>query len=289
MAPLDAGRWATQRSFHHSDFPPERLAAAKRERVSVVLPARECADTVAALVEPILALQRAGVVDEVVVLDAASSDGTAEVARRAGARVVQEAELDPELGPVLGKGDAMWRSLGAVDGEVICFVDADGRGPSAHFVPALIGPLILDPAVQFVKGHYHRPLAVGELRLDGGGGRVNHLTARPALALFYPELAEVRQPLAGEVAVRRGLLERVPFVTGYGVEIAMLIDAYKLVGLGGLAQVDLDEHLNSHQSLQALTPMATTVLATIAERLRREGRLQIAPAGPVERPPRSGR
>jgi len=142
--------------------------------------------------------------------------------------------------------------------------------------------------VQFVKGFYQRPLALGEVRVDGGGGRVNHLTARPALSLFYPELSGVRQPLAGEIAARRALLDRLPFVTGYGVEIAMLIDAWREVGLEGLAQVDLDEHLNSHQSLQALTPMATTVLATLAERMRREGRLEIEPGGPLERPPRSG-
>jgi len=283
-----AERWAATRSFHHSDFPVRRLTAAKRERISVVLPARDCAETVAAIVEPIVELRGSGLVDEVVVLDASSTDGTAQVAQQAGASVVQENTLHPELGPVLGKGDAMWRSLAAVDGEIVCFVDADGRGPSGHFVPALIGPLLLEPDVQFVKGFYQRPLAVGEVRVDGGGGRVNHLTARPALSLFYPELSGVRQPLAGEVAARRGLLDRLAFVTGYGVEIAMLIDAWREVGLDGLAQVDLDEHLNSHQSLQALTPMATTVLATLAERMRREGRLEIEPGGPVERPPRSG-
>ena len=135
----------------------------------------------------------------------------------------------------------------------------------------------------FVKGHYRRPIAGAG---DGeGGGRVNHLMARPALDLFYPDLAGVLQPLAGEVAARRELLEGLPFATGYGVEIAMLIDAWRAAGLDALAQVDLDEHRNPHQPLSALTPMAATVLATLARRLVQEGRLEPFDGGPVERPP----
>jgi glucosyl-3-phosphoglycerate synthase len=150
-----------------------------------------------------------------------------------------------------------------------------------------LGPLVCEEGVSFVKGFYRRPLA-GEGTNDGeGGGRVNHLTARPALSLFYPELTGVRQPLAGEVAARRDLLEALPFVTGYGVEIAMLIDAWRRLGLDGLAQVDLDEHLNPHQPLSALAPMARTVLATVARRLEQEGRLGAVDGVPVERPPLS--
>ena len=132
--------------------------------------------------------------------------------------------------------------------------------------------------------------AVHRRRRDGAGGRgrVNHLTARPALALFYPELAGFRQPLAGEVAARRELLERIPFATGYGVEVAMLIDVWREVGLGGMAQVDLDEHINTHQPLSALTPMAFTVLSTIVRRVAQDGRMQALDAGPVERPPLVG-
>jgi glucosyl-3-phosphoglycerate synthase len=217
------------------------------------------------------------------------------------ARVVQESELMPDYGPVLGKGDAIWRSLGALSGELVCFLDADTERFSAHFATGLLGPLICEPGLSFVKGFYRRPLAgTGEPAGDGGG-RVNHLTARPALSLFYPQLGELRQPLAGEVAARRELLARLPFVTGYGVEIAMLIDAWRAVGLDAIAQVDLEEHRNPHQSLAALAPMARTVLATIARRLEQDGRLvagEGASAGgapgepaapgaqaPVERPP----
>jgi glucosyl-3-phosphoglycerate synthase len=284
-------RWAKARSFHHSLFPASRIAAAREHSVSVCLPARECADTVGAIVAELVALRAAGAIDEIVVVDAASADGTAAVAEAAGARVLQEAELLREHGPVLGKGDAMWRALSALDGELVCFLDADTEGFGAHFAAGLIGPLVCEPGVSFVKAFYRRPLE-GEA---DGGGRVNRLTARPALALFYPELAGVRQPLAGEVAARRELLEALPFATGYGVEIAMLIDAWRELGLDGLAQVDLDEHRNRHQPLSALAPMAQTVLATVVQRARGEGRLvdvegfhMELEGAPVERPPLAG-
>jgi glucosyl-3-phosphoglycerate synthase len=276
--------------------------------VSVCLPARECAETVGQIVTTLGELQTAGVIDAIVLVDAASADGTATVAGRAGAVVWQEAELMPSYGPVLGKGDAMWRALSVLEGELVCFLDADTEDFSEHFLTGLLGPLVCEPEVSFVKAFYRRPLvhgagseargAVAELE---GGGRVNHLLARPALELFYPQLAQVRQPLAGEVAARRELLERLPFATGYGVEVAMLIDAWTDVGVDGMAQVDLEEHRNRHQPLSALTPMALTVLATIARRLEREGRLIASGAAgagengaarsdasahaPVERPP----
>jgi len=303
MPPTAAERWAKARSFHHSAYPAARIAAERTHSVSVCLPARECAGTVGQIVGELVALRDAGAIDEIVVVDAASADGTAVVAERAGAKVLQEAELLPEHGPVLGKGDAMWRALSALEGELVCFLDADTEGFSAHFASGLIGALVCEPGVSFVKAFYRRPLAwdgsVGgerEGRGPGrdedqgeGGGRVNHLTARPALALLYPELAGVRQPLAGEVAARRELLEALPFTTGYGVEIAMLIDAWRTLGLDGIAQVDLDEHRNHHQPLSALAPMAQTVLATVLRRVREEGRLvDVEDTAPVERPPLAG-
>jgi len=285
MSPTLAESWARARSFHHSAYPPERIAGERSRSVSVCLPARECAATVETIVTALLELRAASVIDEVVVVDAASEDGTAELAARAGARVLQEAELMPEHGAVLGKGDAMWRALSALSGELVCFLDADTEGFSNHFACGLLGPLVCESGVSFVKAHYRRPFAQGGVEDSQGGGRVNHLMARPALALFYPELAGVRQPLAGEVAARRELLEALPFATGYGVETAMLIDAWRKVGLDGLAQVDLEEHRNPHQSLAALSPMAATVLATIAARLEQDGRLQPVGGAPLERPP----
>jgi glucosyl-3-phosphoglycerate synthase len=168
---------------------------------------------------------------------------------------------------VLGKGDAMWRSLTVLDGEVVCFLDADSEDFGAHFATGMIGPLVFEPDLDFVKAYYRRPLGDDPV----GGGRVNHLMARPALRVFFPELAGVRQPLAGEVAARRELLERLPFATGYGVETAMLIDAWRTVGLERMAQVDLDEMVNAHQPLHDLTPMAESVLRVVASRAGVEG------------------
>jgi glucosyl-3-phosphoglycerate synthase len=271
------------RTFHHSLFPPERIAAERGHTVSVCLPAKQCADTVGQIVERLLGLREAGVLDEVVVVDAASPDGTAARAAAAGATVYQEAELLPHQGPVLGKGDALWRALSVLEGEVVCFLDADTEDFPGHFATGLIGAVCCEPGVDFAKAFYRRPGPAGE---PDGGGRVNRLMARPLLAEFFPALGWIRQPLAGEVAARRELLERLPFVTGYGLEMAMLIDVYGQAGLEAIVQVDLDEHRHRHQTLTALEPMARTVLATVARRLHSEGRLaRESSSAPPERPP----
>ena len=274
MTSTVAERWARARSFHHSAFPAARIAAARTDTVSVCLPARECAHTIGEIVAVCCALRDDGLLDEIVVVDAASADGTAAVAERAGATVLQESELCPEYGPVLGKGDAMWRALGELRGDVVCFLDADIVDFRAHYVSGILGPIVCEPAVSFVKAFYRRPFRHAGVSIPDGGGRVNHLMARPALAMFYPELAGVRQPLAGEMAARRELLHRIPWTTGYGVETAMLIDVWREVGLDEMAQVDLDSHQNANQSVHALSSMAYTVLEVIAGRLEREGRLR---------------
>ena len=289
MPATAAERWAKARTFHHSSYPAERIASERGERsVSVCLPARECAQTVAQVVDALMGPLQAGAIDEVVVIDAASLDGTASLAEDAGALVYQEAELLSEFGPVRGKGDAMWRALSVLRGELVCFLDADTHNFSTHFATGVLGPLVCEPEVSFVKGFYRRPFQHDGASLPEGGGRVNHLVARPALALFYPELSEVRQPLAGEVAAPRELFEKLPFTTGYGVEMGMLLDVWHLLGGVGVAQVDLEEHVNSHQPLSSLASMARTVLATVAVRLEREGRLaqgELAVEPLLERPP----
>jgi glucosyl-3-phosphoglycerate synthase len=281
---------AKARTFHHSAYTAQAIASARARRglgATVCLPARDCAATVGDIVAALVPLREAGAIERIVVVDAASGDGTAGVAERAGAEVWQEAELLPSFGRVLGKGDAMWRALSRIDSELVCFVDADSEQFPAHFVTGLLGPLVCEPDVSFVKAFYRRPLSGDGSPPGEGGGRVNHLTARPALALFYPELAEIRQPLAGEIAARRELLVKLPFASGYGVEIAMLIDAWREVGLEQIAQVDLEEHHNQHQPLAALAPMALTVLATLARRMEQEGRLAfgVGDHAPPERPP----
>jgi glucosyl-3-phosphoglycerate synthase len=279
-----ARSWRQTNSFMHRQFPAERLAAARDQSVSICLPARDEAGTIGAIVEQLMPLVEDNVVDQVVVVDR-SNDGTAEIAREAGAEVHHQESLLPDLGPVLGKGDAMWRAMSVLTGEIVCFLDADSERFGPHFARGLIGPLLCDRAITFVKGFYRRPFRIGSVTLPDGGGRVTELTARPLLNLFYPELAAIEQPLAGEIAARRTLLERLPFVTGYGVDIALLIDAYRTAGLDAIAQVDLEVRQNAHQPLRELRPMADAVLAAVATRLRREGRLQSPLPPPVERPP----
>jgi glucosyl-3-phosphoglycerate synthase len=279
------------RAYHYREFPPARLAAERASSVSVCLPARDEAATIGAILEQLMPLREVGVVDQIVVVDR-SIDGTADIARRIGAEVHDQDGLAPELGPVLGKGDAMWRSLRVLTGEVVCFLDADSEEFGPHFACGLIGPLLCanrgaPKDTQFVKGFYRRPFRIGDTTLPDGGGRVTELTARPLLKLFYPDLAAIRQPLAGEIAARRELLEQLPFVTGYGVDVALLIDAYEHAGLCALAQVDLDVRQNAHKALRELGPMADEVLQAVTVRLERDGRLQRPELAsqPVERPP----
>ena len=191
-------------------------------------------------------------VEEVVVV--AADEPTARAAEEAGARVLRESEL----GDVRGKGDAMRRALPELRHDLVVFLDADLPDPPPYYAPALLGPLLAGEA-DFVKAFYRRPLGDD----PDGGGRVNHLMARPALRVFFPELAVVRQPLAGEVAARRDLLQGLDFEPGYGVEIGMLIDVWRAVGIERMAQVDLGDMVHVHQPLHALTDMAETVLRTI--------------------------
>jgi glucosyl-3-phosphoglycerate synthase len=279
--------WHQRRTFHHSAFTADRLAAVKRGTVSVLLPARNEVATIGPILEALLPLRDRGLVDQVVVLDD-SVDGTGDVAAALGAEVYAQSALRPELGPVAGKGDAMWRGLTVATGDVVCFLDADSRDLGAHFALGLVGPVLTEPGVQFVKAFYRRPLDLGATQLPEGGGRVTELTARPLLNRFFPELAGFHQPLAGEIAARRELLERLPFACGYAVDVGLLIDAWREVGLDALAQVDLDSRQNRHQPLADLGPMAGAVLSAVARRLEDDGRLTPTddPAVPyLERPP----
>jgi glucosyl-3-phosphoglycerate synthase len=261
--------WQERRRYRAEDFSiPEMRSAKGAAWVTVVIPTKRCAETIEGVLRTTAdPLRQAGLVDEVVVIDAASDDGTAQRAQAAGARVVQQDEVLVDQGPALGKGDAMWRALAVTHGDLVCFLDGDTLDPDPRHLQGLLGPLLLDPAIALVKGAFDRPLGSGAVSLPHEGGRVTELMARPLLNLHEPLLAGFSQPLAGEFAARRELLEALPFPVGYGVEIAMLIDALRICGLEALAESHLGTRQNRHQPLRALGEMAFAVLAAVERRL----------------------
>ena len=241
--------------FEASDFDLTRLCDLKgTTTVSVCLPARNEAETVGPIVQTISALQHRGLIDETVVMDDRSTDATAKVAAAAGARVVSVPDVLPEAGAATGKGNALWASIAASAGDVIVWIDADLRSFTPDYVIGLLGPLLTDPEVTLVKGFYDRPT------VGGGGGRTTELMARPVLATFFPELGVIEQPLGGEYASRRSILEQLPFPQGYGVETGLLIDIAHRWGVDRIAQVDLGVREHRHQSLSALSSQAMEVL-----------------------------
>jgi glucosyl-3-phosphoglycerate synthase len=273
----DARAWFEHRTTTApslASLEPAALLRAKRRgghRVSVVLPARNEEATVGRLVAGVREHWMLGtpLVDELLVVDSDSTDGTARVARAAGADVVAAADVLPAHGTRPGKGEALWKSLAVTSGDLVVFLDADLLGDVTHYVPGLLAPLLTEPQVDYVKGCYTRPLLVDGASIPAGGGRVTELTARPLLNALWPELAGFVQPLGGEYAGRRSVLEQVPFVSGYGVEVGLLVDLLALTGLGGLAQVDLGVRQHTSQSQEALGRMAGQVVSTVLARAGR--------------------
>jgi glucosyl-3-phosphoglycerate synthase len=257
----------------------------RRESITVLVPARNEARTLAPIVRDLVALRDDGTVDQVLVAEHDSTDATAETAERLGAEVVRTANVFPELGPVAGKGDNLWRALTSARGDIVCFVDADSTDFGPHFVHRLVEPLIEKRGIEYVKGSYRRPWRNGYDVQATGGGRVTTLLARPLLRRFYPELAWLGQPLAGEMAAPRALFESVPFATGYGLEIGLLIDIYRRVGAAAIAQADLHTRQNRHRPLAELGPMSDAILECVTARLAEEGRVQGVATQRSERPP----
>ncbi len=247
---------------HHGEFTLEALMAVKGDQaISVCLPARNEEATVAAIVT-IIRAELNGLIDEVIVIDDHSTDHTAAVARMAGATVVAVQDVLTECGSGAGKGEALWKSVHASTGDIIVWCDADVTNFGAHFVLGLLGPLLTDSSVNFVKAYYERNYNGVAL----GGGRVTELVARPLLSLYFPGLSHLVQPLAGEYAGRRAVLESVPFAQGYGVDVALLIDIAQQFGIESMTQVDLGMRVHRNRPLAELGPMAMAVTQTIIAR-----------------------
>jgi glucosyl-3-phosphoglycerate synthase len=254
--------WFAERTWQRPHWTVDELVLARAGRtVSVVLPALDEERTVGGVVRSVLPLV-GSVVDECVVVDSGSTDGTVAAAEAAGARVVHRADVLPGLPPRPGKGEVLWRSVAATTGDVLVFLDSDLVDPDPGFVAALLGPMLTVPGVHLVKGFYRRPL-----RLESeDGGRVTELMARPLLSALRPELAGVVQPLGGEYALTRQFAESVPFAAGYGVEIGLLLDAHRRHGLAGLAQVNLGIRKHRNRTLAQLGVMARQILGTALDR-----------------------
>lgn len=258
---------SSSRTHRASEFDLDELVAAKGSTtVSVCIPARNEEPTVGQIVERIHTklIDAHSLVDEIIVVDDHSTDQTADRARAAGATVVDASTVLVEFGRGHGKGEALWKSLFASSGDIVVWCDADVRDFSTRFISGLLGPLLTDSSVGFVKGFYERPVD-GHIR---GGGRVTELVARPLLTMCFPELGDIVQPLSGEYGGRRTILEQLPFVEGYGVDIAMLIDIVNIFGVESIAQVDLGERIHRNRPLHELSPMAAQVLQAAMRRIQ---------------------
>ena len=264
--------WFVENTFSSAEFANlRRLVEAKERqglRISVGLPTLNEEATVAKVIRVIRSrlMERFPLVDEIVVIDSDSADRTRDIARAEGVPVHIHQQTLPELGAYRGKGEAMWKSLHVLTGDLIVWIDTDVTNIHPKFVYGILGPLLLRPEIAFVKAFYRRPLNVGGELQATGGGRVTELAARPLLNLFFPELSGMIQPLAGEQGGRRALLERLPFFTGYGVETGLLIDTLERAGLRSIAQVDMKQRIHRNQSLMALSKMAFEIMQVAMKR-----------------------
>jgi glucosyl-3-phosphoglycerate synthase len=268
-------KWFAENTYHADEFKElQALLDLKRSQnlsISLALPALNEEETVGKVIKTVkrALMDAVPLLDEIVLIDSNSTDRTRDIAHELGLPVFIHQQLLPEYGARRGKGEALWKSLLVTRGDILLWIDTDIVNIQPHFVYGLIGPLLLRPEIQLVKGFYQRPLRVGNKLQASGGGRVTELTARPLLNLLYPELSGLIQPLAGEYGGRRTALERLHFSSGYGVEIGLLIDTLELFGLGAIAQVDLQERIHHNQPLEALSKMSFTIIQTVFRKLER--------------------
>jgi glucosyl-3-phosphoglycerate synthase len=269
-------KWLAEQTFHHSNFWDIKWLVEEKERqgltISLCLPTLNEEKTIGQEIVILKAelADRYPLLDEIAVIDSGSNDRTLEIAASFGADVYNAAECLPECGNYRGKGENLWKALYLLKGDIIVYVDTDIKNIHPRFVYGLVGPLIKSPDIHYVKAFYDRPLAFSDGLRPTGGGRVTEILIRPLFSLFYPELAGILQPLSGEYAGRRSILEQIPYPVGYGVETAMLIDIYERLGLSAFAQTDLDRRIHRNQETIALGRMAFGLLRTFMKRLKRE-------------------
>ncbi len=293
--PTRVDRWFGESNFHHGEFSDLRRLVLLKEKqgitISLVLPTLNEEETIGPIVRRAIRemVGRVPLLDEILVIDSASTDRTREIAEAEGARVVQHPDVLARYGSFRGKGEALWKSLYETFGDIVVWADTDVRNWHPRMVYGTVGPLLHEPRLQYVKGYYQRPIVESGILREGGGGRVTELVARPLINLFYPELSGFIQPLAGEYAGRRSILEQMPFFTGYAVEIGHLIDIAERAGLDGLGQVDLERRVHRNQELEGLSRMSFVILQAVMKRLeeRRKARL-FAELGSTMKLPRSG-
>ncbi len=274
--------WFYRNTFHHSKFADiPHLVKLKRQQkytISLAFPTLNEEETIGNEIRNISSalMKEYPLIDEIAVIDSGSKDRTRELAEEAGATVYLSSDILPEHGSYAGKGENLWKSLYVLDGDLVVWIDADIKNIHPKFVYGVLGPLLENPNVGYVKAFYERPLNVGSKLVPTGGGRVTEILVRPLLAAFYPELSLLIQPLSGEYAGRREILESVPFQVGYGVEIGHLLDILAAHGLDIFSQVDLDKRVHRNQSTEALSRMAFGILQTVMSRLEDHGRVRLA-------------
>ncbi len=278
---MDVEAWFEKRTYRHQDFGniPALLALKKKQKltVSVCLPTLNSGGTLDLILRVLndMLIKEYPLIDELAIIDGHSTDNTVKIAEKYGTSVFYDDGIFKNLPPASGKGEALWKSLHHLNGDIIAWLDSDIKNIHPRFVYGTVGPLLADPTIGYVKGFYERPLTVGGVTKPSGGGRVTELVTRPIFNLYYPELSCLIQPLSGEYAGRREVLESVPFATGYGVETGLLIDVLDKFGLDALAQVNLETRIHANQTLPALSRMAFGIMQTALTRLDHDSKIKM--------------
>lgn len=273
--------WLLDRTFDHREFSDigglVELKKKSGTTISVCLPTLNVESTVGEIIRIFRTelMERFNLIDQLAIIDSRSTDATVEIARSEGAETYFDDEIFPGLERSAGKGEALWKSQQVLYGDIIAWVDSDIMNPHPRFVYGIVGPLLANADIHYVKGFYERPVLEGDEWKKSGGGRVTELVVKPVFNLFFPDLAGLIQPLSGEYAGRRKVLQTLPFFTGYGVESGLLIDLYTRYGINAIAQVDLEVRKHRNQTIDKLSMMSFGVQQALFKRLNDTGRIEL--------------